>query len=729
MRSLLPLALAASSFLASAARAGGPVGEPAVTGLDALHRSGQTFLVWDEITDDPAARYRVYRSHQPIDVSTLGSATLLQELPQDSLAFWADRIPDGRGGWEERYLERYVFEDLGGEVPVGTGGLVWTMHAEDFGGAALGQSYYAVTSVQRGLENVSLSAANTVGPVREEVADPAPVLVESTPQAHLFVQYLDLREFNPTMHAPNAVFGWYGLDPSDPRLEGAIQYAFPYVVAEPSVPAAEPLPLLVSLHGRQDHLIGGELNAALFLRPVLELRPLDLRATWWFGFARDHDYRTGTWPGPGGAVANYTEERVLRMVHDLLRDSTFGPRIDAQRVYVNGFSMGGTGALALALRYPAVFAAAFVAAPVTNFRTSAHWNPDVTPRWGAEALELPTQLDAPNGWGLLLEHFEGRSVWDWQNLAHDAEERYAAETVPFGLSHGLFDTVVEWPTQGQPLYGALELGRRAWGGVATANRHDLGEVSFFVGSPPPLETVDTFQLFHDFRVVRDESLPALHDVSDDPPLPPAGVAGYHQTIDWSTSWDPWDGAPLDTSALWRVSLRSTDGLTRTTSVTPRRLQAFAPIPEVRYHWASRAIADDALLGEGVVDAELTGLLELPAVPVTGAGVRLEVRRAQYALAVENLVAGQVATLRTAESDPHETQFVWVSSAGPGTTFLPEHLVFLGLAQPLLVATFPADAAGNGASPLPVPAGLTGLSLWLQAHHDRETTPVVAATVQ
>ena len=69
-------------------------------------------------------------------------------------------------------------------------------------------------------------------------------------------------------------------------------------------------------------------------------------------------------------VENFTEQRILRMVKDLLADPVHGPEIDPDRVYVAGVSMGGSGTLSMASRYPTVFAAAYADLPMTNYATS-----------------------------------------------------------------------------------------------------------------------------------------------------------------------------------------------------------------------------------------------------------------------------------------------------------------------------------------------------------------------
>ncbi|MCU0294290.1 MAG: hypothetical protein MUF10_20275, partial [Thermoanaerobaculaceae bacterium] len=50
---------------------------PQPTALQAVHRSGQTFLTWSERVDMTGERYRVYRHSSPITATNLGSARRL----------------------------------------------------------------------------------------------------------------------------------------------------------------------------------------------------------------------------------------------------------------------------------------------------------------------------------------------------------------------------------------------------------------------------------------------------------------------------------------------------------------------------------------------------------------------------------------------------------------------------------------------------------------------------
>lgn len=673
--------------------------------LTAVHRSGQTFLTWSERGDLTLERYRVYRHTVPITAASFSGATRLYEVVEGSGQFWSDRYPEG-DVWRSRYVERFVIVDGGPQLPAGIGLLVWTLHPDELGGATSGRGYYAVTTVNpSGQENTTdFSPGNTAGPVDESVADPLPVEIAGAgePGGHVFIQYMDVQDWNPSFHAPNPSNGYLGLpEPGETIGPYAGQYAYTYVVGEPGVRATVApddvrercgdtvpavVPLILYLHGHEGNIYPPDRGYSQYYC-AFEIRPVDLAQTWFFGFARQHDYRQDGWPEAGDVIVNYTEQRLLRMVGDLLRHQTLGARIDPERIYVYGHSMGGSGTLALALRYPNVFAAAYASEPMTRYSTSGDgggidWREDVGVKWGAVAQSLPVALAAPFGWGQHLARYNGTGVWDWQNHQATMTTRAADETVPFGVAHGRQDTAIEWPTQGKPFYAEANAARRCWGGMVLNAEHTW---LAFAGLPPGLAVDQSYLPFGGLGARLHESVPALSNASGDFPLPPPDSGeegGYNQAIEWSSSWSSWDGPPLDTATSWGVSLRATDGLDHRVDVTPRRLQHFRVMPGTSVTWENHQVSDDALVESGSVTADSSGLVTVPRLGVSPTGNRLRLalgsggNRPPVAFFTATPSSGRapltVAFDASASSDPDGTitSFSWSfgdGSSGSGST--------------------------------------------------------------
>ena len=601
--------------------AGGPA-QPA--SFRAIHRSGQTFLTWSERADLTNESYRVYRHTQPITTTNLAAATCLYQVWEGSADFPANRYADA--AFQARYFDRVVITNGGTPLAAGTGLLVWTLATNDFTGGATGTAYYAVTTVNSGgTENrTNFTAGNAAGPLGEGVAEPLPVETAQNvgTRGHLYLQFMDLRKWNPTFHAPNPGNGYYGLDPDSPAVQHALAYAYDYVVFAPDC-GTSAVPVTVSLHGW-----GGNSYGPVTEDPdpwgwcTYRIYPVDQGETWWFGFARDHDFRAGGEVAAGDVIVNYTEQRVLRMIRDLQRQPP-GPPVDTNRLYVYGQSMGGSGTLALALRYPNVFAAAFASQPMTDYSTSGDgggidWRGDAEAKWGARALNLPVQLDAPAGWAAPIQSRSGTGVWTWQNHRLNATNRIGDDNVPFGITHGTNDDVIEWATQGRPVYGALDAGRRCWGGLVSAADHTwIG----FEGLPPGLAPVD-YAPFANFQVVRNETVPGLSRDSGDLASPPAQTGGYHLNLDWSASWNTWDGVPQDTATNWQMSLRAMDARTHTVDVTPRRTQRFHPASGATMAWRNLRVSDNVQIQSGTATVDASGLVTASNVTVSTTGNRV-----------------------------------------------------------------------------------------------------------
>ncbi len=609
----------AASLPAGQTRAASNVAAPLAaqpTGLTAQHRSGQTFLTWNENTSISGEGYHVYRHTAPINAANIAQATRLTTqwgpLPEGSSIFYTER---------DRYvdtlypgLRNYVISDLGAPLADTVGLFVWTTKQT-------GNYYYAVTTVTAGgSENlVDFGAGNTTGPVAESVADPQPVLVWQSPSGNgrVYTQFMDWATFNPTFERPYA------------HPDGGLQYAYNYWVGKPTadqcggaVPAQLPLYLYLGGHGSRymDDLVGEDEGRGDRSRYwcAVEIYADDPRQSWYYGFSASHDYRTGdpdtTIPATG-PIVNYTEARLLRSIYDTLRNPHYS--IDPQRIYVYGHSMGGSGALALAMRYPNVFAASYSSEPMTNYGTSNEWRGECETKWGSLTANLPISIT-----GRYADHlaaYNGTGIWTWQNHQANLVNRSRDEMAHMSLAHGALDTVIHWNTQGQPVYGAFYQGRRAFSGATVEADHTwIG----WEGMGPNVAVID-YTPFYNFSVVRNESLPGLTYASGSSATPPPGAnAAYNLNLEWSASWDNWDGAPIDTAGQWRISLRTTDGSNQTVDVTPRRLQTFNITPGANYAWENRRVSDNGLVASGNVTADANGLVTVRNFAVSPGGNRL-----------------------------------------------------------------------------------------------------------
>ena len=202
---------------------------------------------------------------------------------------------------------------------------------------------------------------------------------------------------------------------------------------------------------------------------------------------------------------------------------------------------------------------------------------------------------------------------------------------PIGIIHGTIDQVVTWGTQGLPTYTSFNVGRRAWGGLITLDDHHW---MYYAGLPPALAPLGsnkyTWVPYWNLSVVKDETVPGLSNLSNNW----AGVY-YNYTIQWSSSWNKWDGSPIDQADLWQISLCpvwrtslqcGSTIASETVDVTPRRVQHFKFVPGAQYTWENRGL-DNALVASGTVTADSGGLVLIQGFLVTPSGNRLVIKPA------------------------------------------------------------------------------------------------------
>ncbi len=573
--------------------------------IAAFHRCGQTFITW---TENPMAQqYRIYRAAQSISATSLGQAQKIATLGQGSGRHITEEWRNN--GFYNTVQTRFVIEDLGAELPVGTGLCVWTTQPGE-GGAA----YYAITRVQDGVEILDIqSGVNSLAdPLAEAVAEPCPVKVWQSADglSAVFTQFVDIKYWNIT-------------------YEG---FAYNYAVMKPQGYNPDFIyPLCFDLHCwgcRYNPTLSG---GAPFGLPVILVYPDDPGKTWWFGFSKAHQYRDqwpdANWglptePAVTGPIVNYTEQRVLKIVDDL--QLVGGYSFDPNKIYFWGNSMGGTGVLTLGSRYPDIVAAGYCSLPVTNFEVS-HWQYDCAVMWGPTWLDLPVEIGGEHADHLFK--YTGQSVWDWQNTQKQMRDRMADEMAYLCTAHGDEDIYVEWWNQGQPWYEQMQDSMRRGGSGWTQHMagHDWMQwrgTGLNWGWLP--NTGDQW------KWVKNESFPAFSRFSGN------SWTNHNINLQWASPANgSFPGTVTDTKNEWSILLELADHPQFASTfnkpldsawvdVTPRRLQNFKVETGKNYHWKWSDEATGAILAEGDFQPDGFGLLTVPQVLVKNSVRRLRI---------------------------------------------------------------------------------------------------------
>jgi hypothetical protein len=542
----------------------------------------------------------VYRSNQPITTGSLGNATLLTSrwgpLPNDTSVhkYGTDDVPDF-----------FVIEDLASPLSDDTGLFVNTTQP-----GREGNAYYAVTTVINGQEDRTVvSGTNSLSaPQIEFVATPKPVLTVSVNggKGRTYTQFMDYAQWNPTLNG----------------------YAFNYAVAlPPNYSGSIAYPLQVQLHAYG--ATRKSPSQSEYDWPVIQLFPTDPGSasgtihTWWYGHAADHNYETSGSVPSAGAVANFTEQRVIKAINEIIADSSFN--VDTDLIHAYGNSMGASGSLTLAMRYPDIFAGIYASQPMTNYGANPGFQNNLRQLWGEQSSNLPIINGGENTSAISNYGIGGNrptGVWDWMNHQQQLRRRRGEEFGYLILDFGKADATLEWQSQGQPMFSALTdakaaFSARAMGGYPH-NSMGFGAVDTSVfGFGYGDETA--------WRYPNSLSFPGLHSASNSGAINP-GTNGddlYNQDIDWSTPRANFHQSIVDTTNRWEITLRSMSG-DQTVDVTPRNTQAFRPVPGEQCNWSARRVNDNQQTGSGIATTDGDSLLTVPQVPISNAGTRLSI---------------------------------------------------------------------------------------------------------
>jgi|GEM_PF-2796947 len=577
-----------------------------VSGVQAQYRDGQTFITWNEITgSDPETTYRIYRHTSPITSDNLASAELLDEAPQSSATF--SRLAENSG--------RLSTPFSGGPLPDGIGLYVYTVESS-------GARYYAVTSVVRGNENRTIGAGNSAGPVTETVAQVSPVLQYrefTDPQAsgnrHVYVVWLS--RFDPTNR-----YSDYGY-----TNRRSVPYIFRVTTPEVWNPAST-YPLLVCFHYFSDSYFCGGHSVPEPGRFVLAGDDYDpsitanlYGASMWYGY--NSNYGTRLAP-TDGVVVNYTERRMEWIVDWVMmgrpwraasgasgtshhRSGVF--KLDPNRVYMKGGSMGGAAQWAFGIRHPDIFAAGETAVPGVNL------NYDPNQRhfslWGYESSIMSS---------------DGGAVSARVNAGAYAASQPGADFPLMLMFARKGDDAIPW-AQMPPFFNALDDSRHIGGAIYwLQGDHVSGENPWDVFSEWSSETE---YLDWIYQFVRNQSYPTFSRFSLNG-NPGNGDPANGDLRGGLNRFSRWDSATsVDTAARWEMTLRlhsAAPVATATADVIPRRLQALGHAPGTRYNWENRQQPTNTLVQSGVVFADANGLIILPNVSLTKDGNRVIVRQ-------------------------------------------------------------------------------------------------------
>lgn len=570
----------------------------------AAFRNGQTFVTWQEVAQ-PNVSYRIYRSRRPFEtadqlndktlLATVNDYTSLNLMASVNRMKFSKIVPPEPYRLEARI--NYVIE--AGQPPLtdSTGLFVYTAKENS-------ASYYAVTVVVNGVENRSLydvSNGNvTHKPAQERLQRVKAVPQNSTDYVH-WTSDVDTR-FYPAMG-------------SKPSL------AYNFRVHAPQ--GAGPYALIGVLHGglfqfntqdadRYAKIDGAEGDGAVRVAmdsPIFntttadgqkkKIEGLSVIEDWptevWYGY--NSNFGTGR-PQEQGKGTDYAVRRVLWTLDWASRHFP----IDKERVSLRGESMGGIGALQMALLHSDKIAAVHAYVPMVSKNEIQDFAKGIQ----FFRINPPdhVQLNAQKAFPFLMitagraDHVVG---WPWKkNFAQILEQ----------AQQGF---ILYWDGR-EHVYGADPVFKPVWGEPGGLPTMNLTRFSLEQSFP----AIAYLKVNNDPGTVNFAVKPAQRPQ----PVSP-GSGDMIGTINGAVDWDP--STIVDQKSRYEITLLL-NGLTQLQEsrahVTPRRTQQFRPYKRQRLQYKVVDPTSGATLARGPIVVEEEGVVQVPNVPIRRTGSRL-----------------------------------------------------------------------------------------------------------
>lgn len=322
-----------------------------VTDLRATYRDGQVFLTWQEENLPASAELSVFSSGRPITQANLAEAKILAERVHKGGArdWWQDPASFAKNT-EAAAAVGYVIAPHTAPLPPLSG-----LHVHTVPAAELGPRYYAVT----------WSTPEDQTPLREIV----PGVNSMTQACEVRAEQVQpiWQKDSPAPRRDSArgkalILSLHGRGGGiTARTEGGVSSTDYLWFKSAEQGWREGLTGKFALRITGDAVIISPMDREWVNRPVLE--SADSRDhcpavnTWWYGYNENI------------AVSTRTERIVVRDVTHryllaLIQWAQNWLGADPQQTYVSGGSMGGSGAVTLATKYPQIFAAAYAQVPV-----------------------------------------------------------------------------------------------------------------------------------------------------------------------------------------------------------------------------------------------------------------------------------------------------------------------------------------------------------------------------
>ncbi len=597
-----------------------------VTELKAFHRSGQTFLSWKaletygEIPADQLAKgglaggeyknriaerdkaakagaglsYHVYRSDRPLSQDALESASLVGKVEPLSIYYAENR---GAKIWPAGRMPAFCLEDQKPLAP-DRECFVYTLAPGQKGGKA----YYAVLAVRGGKIDTTLSAGNSLSqPIEESPGEPEPVLQG--------IHKVDAKGNYMYQQGPAEV-RYYIRWVAEPYSNQPRRFIWAVAVPgkrDPKTPAS----LQVMVHGW-----GGSQDSGTYWYDV---KPACIRLSsmnhpvqdWWYGYHEDYTIRNLR---PEGVIRNYTEQRVMSMVQWAQKHWS----IDPQRIFIEGQSMGGTGAIHIGGTRGDQFCY------VNSWVGIACWPQNGWFRNGEQGK-----------WGRRHQYgnYNGYKFDDWMDMGWWLRKFPQQETPFFSFANGKNDGQIGWE-QAVRFVRALQETKRAF--VFRWGMGGHGERAIFMFDPAtmaldkPLPAFANCSLDDDLGTAKKLEKPTSVPVRDEKPREDwydgAATGQINAHLRWQDASD--QAGAFEITLLLPAGQGGPAEDECTVDFTPRRCRDFKAKSGEKFAWTNTELKGGKVVQSGTAEADQWGLVTIEKVKVSKSKNRVRIERAR-----------------------------------------------------------------------------------------------------